>query len=336
MRALLSICVVSLLAAGCDGGEDAPIDGNPGGQTFTLTWGPVEVGPFEEDTRCVTLSLGNDIPLKVHAIHNVLGQASHHFIVYRVTGGEVNETPTPCQPFVETLDPTKGSPLMITQRADEVMTLPDGVAFSFAPQQLIRLEMHFINPTAETVTVQATSEMNVMADADFRDEADFLFIGNPDIQLQANPQEQRLETWFPLPVNLSTANVFAITGHQHKLGTGVQVQVSTGAADPGEMVYDPASFNWDEPEVVRHDPPFNIPEGGGFHFQCEWVNDSGQYVGFGESANDEMCFFWAYYYPSQGSKVCFHSEIYTDQPYDICCPDSAVECALIQAFLDQL
>ena len=27
-------------------------------------------------------------------------------------------------------------------------------------------------------------------------------------------------------------------------------------------------------------------------------------VRFGESANDEMCFFWAYYYPSHGTHVC--------------------------------
>ena len=54
-------------------------------------------------------------------------------------------------------------------------------------------------------------------------------------------------------------------------------------------------------------------------FSCQYDNKSSQSVGFGESANDEMCFFWAYYYPSQGSKVCFH----TDQiagGIDMCCP----------------
>ena len=52
-------------------------------------------------------------------------------------------------------------------------------------------------------------------------------------------------------------------------------------------------------------------------------------VGFGESANDEMCFFWAYYYPSVGPKVCAH----TDQlgGLNACCPGDAL-CE----YLDQI
>jgi hypothetical protein len=38
----------------------------------------------------------------------------------------------------------------------------------------------------------------------------------------------------------------------------------------------------------------------GLAFQCEWHNSSDQSVGFGESALDEMCFLWMYYYPSHG------------------------------------
>ena len=39
-----------------------------------------------------------------------------------------------------------------------------------------------------------------------------------------------------------------------------------------------------------------IPDGGGFRFTCSWNNTSDTTVRFGESAEDEMCFFWAYYY----------------------------------------
>jgi hypothetical protein len=78
---------------------------------------------------------------------------------------------------------------------------------------------------------------------------------------------------------------------------------------------------------VYADPPFEIPAGGGFRFTCEWNNTSGQSVGFGESANDEMCFFWAYYYPSQGAFVCAH----TDQipgGFNLCCPGSPL-CSML-------
>jgi hypothetical protein len=199
----------------------------------------------------------------------------------------------------------------------------------------VRLEMHFINPSNTPQMASATSTLHVMADADFQYEADFLFIGNPDINLPSSSQVQSLgPTWFPYPATLAGVNVFAITGHTHKLGVDVNVHVAPTEADPGTAVYQPDNFSWSEPETTRMDPPFVLPEGGGFRFTCSWLNDSGQTVGFGESANDEMCFFWAYYYPSKGSKVCVHSEAYTDEPMDICCPDDAVFCALINQYLE--
>jgi hypothetical protein len=330
---------LALAVAACDGDApvEPPVDGNPGGQSYTLTWGPVEVPPLTEDTRCVTLRLGNDIPLKIDRIVNTLGSGSHHFIVYRLSEGEVQETPTPCTPFLDTLDPTAGAPLMITQRADEVLQLPPGVAFTLQPDQLIRLEVHYVNAGSEPLTVTATSELHAMADADFRDEADFLFIGNPDIQLSAQPGLQTLgPTWFPLPPTLADINVFAITGHTHELGVDVEVAAASGPADPGEPLYDPVGFSWSEPETARFDPPRTMAAGSGFRFSCTWNNTTGRQVSFGESAGDEMCFFWTYYYPSQGAKVCVHTELYTENPLDICCPDDVVFCALINEYLGGL
>ena len=330
MRKTYALALATLFVAACDDGPQ----GNPGGQIYQLTWGPVTVQPGEEDTRCVTLPLGNDIPVKINQIHNTLGATSHHFIVYRVAEGEINTTPEPCLPFVDTLDPTAGAPLMITQRPDEVLTLPEGVGFSLPENQLIRLEMHYVNATNQPIEAQATAELHAMADADFRDEADFLFIGNPDIELPSQPGVQSLgPTFFPVPSSLDGVNVFAITGHTHKLGVDVEVEVAAGPDAPGTMVYQPAAFDWAEPETIFHDPPFQIPPDGGFRFTCDWVNETGEWVGFGEATTDEMCFFWAYYYPSRGSKVCVHSEIYTDNPLDICCPDDAVFCALINEYL---
>ncbi len=346
LRAAYAALVFAPLAvvSACGGGgsepapDATPVDGNPGGQVFTLNWGPVEVPPGQEDTRCMTLSLGNDIPVKINRIHNTLGGGSHHFIVYRVAGGEVNTTPTPCFPFVDTLDPTKGAPLMITQRAEEELELPAGVAFTLQPEQMVRLEMHFINTSpSETISVAATSVLYAMPDAEFQHEADFLFIGSPDIDLPNMPGVEQTvgPVYFPMPSSLEDVNIFAITGHTHHLGTDVDVEIAPSEAGAGTMVYQPSPFSWSEPETVRHEPAVQVPADGGFRFTCKYENDSGQRVGFGESANDEMCFFWAYYWPSRGSKVCMHSEMYTENPLDICCPDDEFFCALIQQYIGE-
>lgn len=40
-----------------------------------------------------------------------------------------------------------------------------------------------------------------------------------------------------------------------------------------------------------------------------------------QSANDEMCFFWAYYYPSRGARMCVHSAaVGGPEGIDVCCP----------------
>ena len=91
-------------------------------------------------------------------------------------------------------------------------------------------------------------------------------------------------------------------------------------------MYSVDSWLWSEPPTVYHDPPFEIPQGGGFRFTCSWDNQSDAQVSFGESANQEMCFFWAYYYPSKGSRVCAHTAQFGGM--DVCCPGSDL-CGLL-------
>ena len=68
---------------------------------------------------------------------------------------------------------------------------------------------------------------------------------------------------------------------------------------PATLLYAPQPFIWDAPEMKHLDPAVEVPAGGGFSFECSWNNPSDDTIGFGESALDEMCFFWAYYYPKK-------------------------------------
>ena len=99
--------------------------------------------------------------------------------------------------------------------------------------------------------------------------------------------------------------------HRESIGRDMEAigdRVSPGRMGPHRDVYSPKPFSWSEPETRNHRPEFTVPKGGGFDFECSWHNTTTRKVEFGESANAEMCFFWAYYYPSQGSKVCFHTD----------------------------
>jgi Copper type II ascorbate-dependent monooxygenase, C-terminal domain len=318
-----TLCAAVLL--GCGSTEDGPAP--PTGPTvltgekFTATWGPVRVPPGQENTQCAVLTLDNTAPIKVHQLRNVLGTASHHMIVYRDDASAEQVVPVDCSPFAGTLTATAAtSPVMITQRQEETLTLPDGVAYSFGVHQKVRIEMHFLNATDQEQMITGVAEFYAAPPEQIRDEADFLFIGSPDIKLDPRSTAQ-VNAFFTPPPSLAGAKFFAITGHTHKYGTEMTVATAAARGAPPVSVYAPTPFVWSEPATVMQEPAFEVPPGGGFDFHCGYHNTSNRTVNFGESADDEMCFFWAYYYPSKGSRVCVHStRVNAPDGVDVCCP----------------
>lgn len=329
------VLVLTLCSSiGC--GKEVENGGDPDasvvdGEKFSLKWGPVSVPPGTESTQCVWMRLGNTTEIKVNQMHNQLNAASHHLIVYKDDMDTTEQlTPVPCQPFTGALNATGMiAPIAITQKADDKIQLPQGVAYTFAANQMVKLEMHYLNSSDETQDVEATADFYAANPASIDHEAGILFMGSPDIDIDPGATET-LHQFLTIPaaLDLSASNIFAITGHTHKLGTDVKVRVGPSNAGPMTEVYAPNPFKWDEPETRTFDAePFSVPAGGGFDFECSWTNTTNQQVGFGESATDEMCFFWAYYYPSQGSKVCIHTEMAGG--HDICCPGNSL-CSLIE------
>ncbi len=333
MRRLVSAFTLCLLF-GCGSETETPADAPVlDGQKFSMTWGPVDVPAGREDTQCIWMRLGNDTEIKVHQMHNVLNQASHHLIVYKDDMDTAEQLiPTPCQPFTGALNSTGMiAPIAITQKHDDMIFLPNKVAYTFAPHQMVKLEMHYLNASDSTQTVEATVDFYVAEPSTIDYEASILFTGSPDVDIAAG-ESKTLHQFFTVPqyLDLSESKIFAITGHTHKLGTNVNVRVAPSKTGPMTEVYAPMPFKWDEPETTTYNgDPFSIPAGGGLDFECSWTNTTNQQVGFGESATDEMCFFWAYYYPSQGSKVCIHTEQYGGaNGLNACCPGDSL-CSLI-------
>ncbi len=257
--------------------------------------------PGEEATKCVVVRLDNPTAIKVRAIHTKLSPGSHHLIVYR--SNETTEKPTPfnCTPFTSTL--SGGSvPLMITQIPEETLQLPDGVVFELGANQMVRLEAHYLNYYPEDIVTNAVVTFEEADPTGQYELADFLFYGNTQFSLKPNQTTTLPWTWVDVP---NGSKVFGLTAHTHQYGTNVEISASTGVDDPGTALY-PAdeAFDWAEPPLVGFDPPVEFPSGLGLRFRCTWDNTTNKTIGFGESANKEMCFLWAYYYPSQGYRVC--------------------------------
>ena len=318
-------------SSGINNADAAPVDGDVystdsggGTESYTVQFGPITVPPSTEHTQCIVVPLGNAASIHVGQIHDLLGNASHHMILYKVAAQATQATPFDCQPFQDTLNPSNGNPLVISQKKDDLIQLPQGVAFTLDPNQMVRLEMHYINANPSTaVTLTTTSTLTTISDADYKQDASFLFIGDPDISIPPNSNYTLGPVYFQVPAAYANANFFAMTGHQHQYGTNVQIWSATSSSDPGTQIY--KNTSWSDPVTTQFTPPFHVDTGGGFKFQCDWDNTSSSTVTFGESAGtNEMCFFWAYYYPANpsGAQVCFHTNQAGGAGIDACCPGS--------------
>lgn len=320
---MVSIALVSCVTAqtpearGLSSDSTTSLDGS-----YAVRLGPVDVPPGSERTVCVLRRLTNSAPLHVGAVNNELA-GSHHLVVYRVSDTEERTIPFECKPFTDTLDPAKGSPLVLSQREADQLVLPPGVAFTMDPNQMLRLELHVVNASAAPRTFTATTTLRPVAD--YRDEASLLFVGDLDVVVPPRQTTTLGPVFFSLGAEYASAKFFAFTGHEHQLGTNVRVWTATSESDPGVPAYDVPGWTWSEPAMVVHDPPISLPPGGGFKLRCDWQNPTGSTATFDESASGEMCFFWAYYYPSQGPHACVRGSALTGGA-TLCCPGESPLC----------
>src|SRR3954447_21189215 len=110
MRTALTL-TIALVIAGCGShGQPTGVGGNGNGggggtgpQSYTVTFGPIAIPAGTENTQCMVKRVGNTAPLHVGAIHNVLGSASHHMVVYLVKDTVEQATPFACRPFQDTI-----------------------------------------------------------------------------------------------------------------------------------------------------------------------------------------------------------------------------------------
>jgi hypothetical protein len=275
----------------------------PGTMTLSASIGPFHVMPGEENVQCVTINLKNSTSVFVRRFRTKLLAGSHHMIVYRTNAAE-NLTPTPCQSFAGILEGDR--PIFIAQQAHSELDFPtesDGtpVGLELPPNQNLRLEMHYINATASAIDVTGTADMDVLPSTATIIKSDLAFWGTKNIQI---PPYSEFDTGPIFQGALSGTKVFALTTHQHHMGTEMQVWYGAGVSDQSDRVAD--GTNWSDPPLEIFDPPLEFPTGEnkGFTYDCHWHNTSASQVNFGESFNDEMCFLWHYYYPSQGFQYC--------------------------------
>jgi hypothetical protein len=323
------------LAAGCGTNVDFPTTGSSSGAggassgagsgsssssgefdagamvtTIDKEMGPISAQSGTETTQCITVNLKNAEGAFVRRFRADLGDGSHHMIVY--TSSKTVEQPIPqdCNSFSGIL--AGEHPIFIAQQAHAELIFPTDdsgvpVGFEIQPNQMVKLEMHYINTTNAPIDVTGKISLDTVSLSTKVTKSDLAFWGTTQISIPANSVG---DTGVRYQHALSGTKTFALTTHQHKLGTEMLVWYGDSANDPNKMMVADGK-NWADPPLEIYAPPLDFPTNGanafstkGFAYQCKWNNTTPNTVTFGEGFNDEMCFLWEYYFPSQGFQVC--------------------------------
>jgi hypothetical protein len=269
--------------------------------TLTAQFPNVPLTPSEETTLCVQVALDNTTPQLVRRGRATLAPGSHHIIIYRMPSTAPTwSDPQPCSAFSGVTDMAPA--MLMAQASSSDLTFPDGVGLEIDAHQIIRIEEHFINLSGTMIVGTGSITFDAIDPVPGVVHANMFFWGPLGINIA--PHATGSADFFH-PVS-TPMHIFALSTHQHHLGTLATVSQTTDATTPGTEVY--RNTNWSEPPIRQYMPPLSLDGTTGIALHCEWSNTTSLPVMWGESAaTDEMCFVGGYYYPSHGFDYCVDS-----------------------------
>src|SRR5262249_41134583 len=153
-----------------------------------------------------------------------LAPVSHHLIVYRSNATEEQLTPTPCRPFEQIVLGTE-VPLFIATKAHTEYVLPAGGGIDMDQQQMVKIEGHCLNARAAAAQGSAKIAIkgNPVMPAGTYAAADVAVWGTTRINV---PAQKTFQTPVVFQKGIAGTKAFALTSHEHRLGTRAQVWAS--------------------------------------------------------------------------------------------------------------
>jgi hypothetical protein len=282
-----------VVLAGCAGHPAlAPGDGGAGGAhaitddghgTYTITLDRFVVAPGEERYACQDFANPfAGAPASIHQFASHMTPGSHHLLLFYKAGARDGAL-ADCS-GLEFAPGPYGS-----QRPDDAIAYPDGVAAVVAPTDGFRVQAHYLNASPAPLDVTVAIQLSRIDDATIHDHAAVLFFSNGAIDVPAGQSGVVAQKTCTLPF---AVNLLQATGHMHEHGRSF---VATAA---GATVF--SSMQYSDVAPALFAPPLPLPAGTAITFACTYDNSDGTApLVFGDSARtDEMCIFTAQFYPA--------------------------------------
>lgn len=275
-----------LAACGADDPTDGPLDPAPpeGGQQLATSTFRLE--PGEEKYMCYQFYSPEDA-VGITRVDEISEVGIHHFGLFQAFGRNEPDEPHECNTLIkQTWLPIWGS-----NTGQHVLQLPAGTGFVIAPATQYIIQLHLQNTGDEALDIRGGVNLTYERNVSALTPAGMYALGSTGLEIPANTAN------YHVPVNCQPGkdmNVFGVLPHMHKLGTKIELtRTPSGGAQQPFYKIDPWQFGDQPLEMLES----KVAPTDSFDLTCTYTNNGGTPVKYGESSDDEMCFFVFFYYP---------------------------------------
>lgn len=305
--------------------EEAPKSG------FRLVYPRIQMEPYQELNFCMAWEVPDIAHYNIYNTEFYAGPGVHHanmFAVEKLDGG---------QPYPECVSPDAAGSISFGQAFDAIFasditlfkmpvvlfanstqvvggehfTHPEGHALKIKEGMEVIIDIHFLNPTDDTLVVEGLYDFYTMPDEQVEHEAvafvwfwmDFNIPPHSDHSVTADCE------WGGQ--DLPDATINAIMPHTHEWATAFQVDMVKKGADNAVTASDTIYFKegigaegggGTEGDIQSYNPAVNASGVNSLKFTCSWYNpfDHSMRNGIGEN---EMCFLFGYTSPPEAQSA---------------------------------
>ena len=282
----------ALLTIGCT--ESAPpnapqpddLPPPPEGQGFQVGMDAV-AQPGEEVWLCDVYPLPTEETANVNRVEVRQNADTHHLTLSTLGlfgGSDIPYGRYPCEDLYGDSSLMENQIMVFGSQGvpDDLMQLPDGVAASLPAGLDMIHEIHYVNTTAEPVELY--SRVNAWTIEPEKVESGIWGGTVRDENINIPPMAKHTE-WSRCLFN-EDVEVLFLASHTHALGVEFSVRPFDGTT-VGDTIY--TNTDWHVPGITQYEPSISIRAGEGFEWSCSWDNTTGDPVGYGNTAADEMC-----------------------------------------------
>lgn len=250
------------------------------------------VVPGEAEDMLICYGWESQHPKKRHIVglRPAIDQpAQLHHVTLLESDRAVSPVPAPCS----TEAMTAWRPIYGWAPGGSSLELPFEAGLPDGPSSHFVVQLHYVNPNHQRI--EDGTGFDLCTTDELRpNDADVMAFGTTEITIPARGSLD-VDCSVRVPDDGATTHLFSAFPHLHELGRSINTVVYPGGGgEPVDLGSVPA---WDIGRQTWMPVDYTLRPGDVVRTRCGWDNPTSSAVGYGPTANDEMCFSFVMYFP---------------------------------------